>query len=87
MPALLNMALRLGVRMSLMPITAALLQLPADMASSALCAPTSEEEQAVSMARLGPRQLNRKLRRPAATEMAEPAAVWQGGRWVMGRRG
>jgi hypothetical protein len=54
MPALLNMAERLGVRMSFTPATTAAPQ-PLDRRLSwAMWAPTREEEQAVSMAREGP---------------------------------
>jgi hypothetical protein len=53
-PALVNIADRLGVRMSFTPATSAEPQLPVLRLRLAMCAPTSDDEQAVSILREGP---------------------------------
>jgi hypothetical protein len=73
MPARVNIADRLGVRISLTPATTAVLQLPALRLRLAMWAPTRELLQAVSMLTLGPDRPKMKDNLPAATLMAEPA--------------
>jgi hypothetical protein len=72
------MALRLGVRMSLIPQTREFEHDPPSevIERHALCSATREELQAVSRAREGPVKLNANEILPAATDEADPVAVY-----------